>query len=174
MMVLLDQISQIMRELRDITAEGVTGIKNVISEEIGAALVVKTAKNIADEQRQGHETHNQQGTTNLPSDHIRTMEDASMSKETKPTPPLPIISQPTFAKIRMQYLDVETLHYYGIPYEFDQDPGYLILLREMDQREINNLSNTHVACVPTGIHKPHSHQRTTNRMYMSQLNIIMR
>lgn len=36
-----------------------------------------------------------------------------------PHNPLRIAPQPTYAKIRREYLDVETLHYYDIPYEYD-------------------------------------------------------
>ncbi|KAH7084892.1 hypothetical protein BKA63DRAFT_4741 [Paraphoma chrysanthemicola] len=48
--------------------------------------------------------------------------------------------QPTYAKIHGNYLDVATLHYYDIPYEYDlDDPGYIIVLREMSQRETDIL-----------------------------------
>jgi hypothetical protein len=36
-----------------------------------------------------------------------------------PNNPLRIAPQPTYAKISRTYLDVETLHYYDIPYEYD-------------------------------------------------------
>jgi hypothetical protein len=36
-----------------------------------------------------------------------------------PHNPLRIAPQPTYAKISRSHLDVETLHYYDIPYEFD-------------------------------------------------------
>jgi hypothetical protein len=36
-----------------------------------------------------------------------------------PHNPLRIAPQPTYAKIRREYLDTETLHYYDIPYEYD-------------------------------------------------------
>ncbi|KAF9700891.1 hypothetical protein EKO04_000315 [Ascochyta lentis] len=44
---------------------------------------------------------------------------------------------PTYAKVRAEHLDVETLHYYDIPYEYDTDPNYIIVLREMSAREID-------------------------------------
>lgn len=47
--------------------------------------------------------------------------------------------QPTYAKIRREYLDVETLNYYDIPYEYDMDPNYIIVLREMSQMETDVL-----------------------------------
>ncbi|KAF3041593.1 hypothetical protein E8E12_009247 [Didymella heteroderae] len=43
--------------------------------------------------------------------------------------------QPTYARIRRDYLDIETLHYYDIPYEYDVDPNYIIVLREMSQKQ---------------------------------------
>tara|TARA_R110002003_G_scaffold96_12_gene7503 strand:- start:31936 stop:32502 length:567 start_codon:yes stop_codon:yes gene_type:complete len=36
-----------------------------------------------------------------------------------PSNPLLIAPQPAYAKIHRNYLDIETLHYYGIPYEYD-------------------------------------------------------
>jgi hypothetical protein len=52
---------------------------------------------------------------------------------------LEIAQQPTYAKIRKEHLEVETLHYYDIPYEYDEDPNYIIVLREMSQRETDIL-----------------------------------
>ncbi|KAL1791858.1 hypothetical protein ACET3X_009609 [Alternaria dauci] len=46
---------------------------------------------------------------------------------------------PTYAKIHRSHLDVETLHYYDIPYEYDVNPDYIIVLREMSQRETDIL-----------------------------------
>ncbi|KAJ4378885.1 hypothetical protein N0V86_005759 [Didymella sp. IMI 355093] len=61
--------------------------------------------------------------------------------QTDPTPhdPLPIATQPIYAKINKRYLDIETLHYYDIPYEYDADPNYIIVLREMSQKETDIL-----------------------------------
>ncbi|KAH7414383.1 hypothetical protein DE146DRAFT_33694 [Phaeosphaeria sp. MPI-PUGE-AT-0046c] len=56
-----------------------------------------------------------------------------------PHNPLRIAPQPTYAKISRTHLDIETLHYYDIPYEFDMDPNYVIVLREMSQRETDVL-----------------------------------
>jgi hypothetical protein len=48
--------------------------------------------------------------------------------------------QPTFPKINQSYLDVETLQYYDLPYEYDRDdPRYVIVLREMNTREMEVL-----------------------------------
>ena len=58
-------------------------------------------------------------------------------------PPMPHPSgssrpqQPTYAKINRQYLDIETLLYYDIPFEIDTDPDYVIVLREMSQAELD-------------------------------------
>ncbi|KAF3050681.1 hypothetical protein E8E11_009871 [Didymella keratinophila] len=56
-----------------------------------------------------------------------------------PHNPLRIAPEPTYAKIHRNYLDVETLHYYDIPYEYDADPEYIIVLREMSQKETDIL-----------------------------------
>jgi hypothetical protein len=50
-----------------------------------------------------------------------------------------IAPQPSYAKIRREHLDINTLHYYDIPYEYDTDPNYIIVLREMSQRETDVL-----------------------------------
>ncbi|KZM26695.1 metal ion binding [Ascochyta rabiei] len=47
--------------------------------------------------------------------------------------------QPTYAKVAREHLDVETLHYYDILYEYDEDPNYIIVLRELNEREADIL-----------------------------------
>ncbi|KAK5725932.1 hypothetical protein LTR15_004122 [Elasticomyces elasticus] len=48
--------------------------------------------------------------------------------------------QPVFPKVHRRYLDVETLQYYGIPFERDRvHPDYFILLRQMDKHETDIL-----------------------------------
>ncbi|KAI6893449.1 hypothetical protein KC334_g12779, partial [Hortaea werneckii] len=43
---------------------------------------------------------------------------------------------PTYAKVHRDYLSIDTLIYYDIPYEFDRtDPNFIIILREMDKYE---------------------------------------
>ncbi|WPG99720.1 Hypothetical protein R9X50_00253900 [Acrodontium crateriforme] len=43
---------------------------------------------------------------------------------------------PTYAKIHRDYLSIDTLIYYDIPYEHDKNnPDYIIILREMDKYE---------------------------------------
>ncbi|KAI9656863.1 MAG: hypothetical protein M1821_003502 [Bathelium mastoideum] len=43
---------------------------------------------------------------------------------------------PTYPKIHKDYLSVDTLIYYNLPYEYDKsDPNYIIILREMDRHE---------------------------------------
>jgi hypothetical protein len=46
---------------------------------------------------------------------------------------------PTYAKIHQDYLEIDTLHYYDIPYEIYSDPNYLIVLRELSQEQIDVL-----------------------------------
>ncbi|KAF2826329.1 hypothetical protein CC86DRAFT_28104 [Ophiobolus disseminans] len=52
--------------------------------------------------------------------------------------PLPV-SGPTYSKIHKNHLDIETLHYYDIPYEYDSNPSYVIVLRELSSRETDVL-----------------------------------
>lgn len=52
---------------------------------------------------------------------------------------LGVAPQPTYSKIRKQYLDVETLHHYNIPYADDVDPNYLLLLQELTRLETDML-----------------------------------
>ncbi|KAK5703862.1 hypothetical protein LTR97_002875 [Elasticomyces elasticus] len=48
--------------------------------------------------------------------------------------------QPVFPKVHRRYLDVETLQFYGIPFERDRvHPDYFILLRQMDKHETDIL-----------------------------------
>ncbi|KAF1965573.1 kinase-like protein [Bimuria novae-zelandiae CBS 107.79] len=47
---------------------------------------------------------------------------------------------PTYVKASKQHLDIETLQYYDLPYEIDEnDPGHIIILREMEPYETNIL-----------------------------------
>ncbi|KAK6423460.1 hypothetical protein LTR81_003817 [Elasticomyces elasticus] len=47
---------------------------------------------------------------------------------------------PVFPKVHRRYLDVDTLAYYGIPFERDRvHPDYFILLRQMDKHETDIL-----------------------------------
>ncbi|KAF2869822.1 hypothetical protein BDV95DRAFT_596127 [Massariosphaeria phaeospora] len=53
-----------------------------------------------------------------------------------PLNPMRLTHQPTYVKVHKDHLATDTLLYYDIPYEFDStDPNYLIILREMDQKE---------------------------------------
>jgi hypothetical protein len=62
-------------------------------------------------------------------------------RDTRMTPEshVHIESLPTYPKIHNKHLDVQTLHYYDIPYEIDTDPGYFIILHEMNQKVIDVL-----------------------------------
>ncbi|TKA28695.1 hypothetical protein B0A50_03022 [Salinomyces thailandicus] len=43
---------------------------------------------------------------------------------------------PVYAKVHRDYLSIDTLIYYDVPYEFDRnDPNFIIILREMDKYE---------------------------------------
>jgi hypothetical protein len=48
-----------------------------------------------------------------------TEKQKELQQGTTPSNPLLIAPQPAYAKIHRNYLDIETLHYYGIPYEYD-------------------------------------------------------
>ncbi|KAK5132929.1 hypothetical protein LTR08_008376 [Meristemomyces frigidus] len=48
---------------------------------------------------------------------------------------------PVYAKVHRDYLSVDTLIYYDIPYRFDDDPNYIIIMREMDKYETEVLFN---------------------------------
>lgn len=44
--------------------------------------------------------------------------------------------QPTYLRISRDHLELDTLHYYDIPYELEvHDPKYIIILREMNKKE---------------------------------------
>jgi hypothetical protein len=47
---------------------------------------------------------------------------------------------PTYIKSRIDYIDVETLRYFGLPWEYDRsDPAYIIILQEMENDEVEVL-----------------------------------
>lgn len=76
---------------------------------------------------------------------IQAVADAEQSKrlgqQVGLTPHIPLqhSPQPTYVKTKREYLDVETLHYYDLPYEYDVDPNYIIILRELSQKEMHIL-----------------------------------
>nr|POE71442.1 hypothetical protein CFP56_62537 [Quercus suber] len=50
------------------------------------------------------------------------------------------LRSPVFAKIHRQYLELDTLRYYNIPFEYDRtNSNYFIILREMDKYETDVL-----------------------------------
>jgi hypothetical protein len=54
--------------------------------------------------------------------------------------PIANAPQPTYANVHRNYLDVETLHYYDVPHEYDaSNPEYIIVFREMSARETDIL-----------------------------------
>jgi hypothetical protein len=46
---------------------------------------------------------------------------------------------PTYARVRREFADIGTLEYYDNPYTKDEDPNYVIILREMNQEEADIL-----------------------------------
>ncbi|KAF2272605.1 uncharacterized protein EI97DRAFT_206846 [Westerdykella ornata] len=70
---------------------------------------------------------------------IKPEEQAKLQQQQGMTPmnPLPRLThQPTYVKVHKEHLSIDTLHYYDIPYEIDRaDPNYIIILREMDNKE---------------------------------------
>ena len=47
------------------------------------------------------------------------IQDNQIQQGLTPHNQLRLAPQPTYAKVHRTYLDVETLHYYNIPYEYD-------------------------------------------------------
>ncbi|KAK5114925.1 hypothetical protein LTR62_002084 [Meristemomyces frigidus] len=48
-------------------------------------------------------------------------------------------SRPVYPKIHRDYIEIETLIYYGVEYEYDRDTNYIILKREMTKYETDVL-----------------------------------
>jgi hypothetical protein len=47
---------------------------------------------------------------------------------------------PTYIKVHKKYLELETLQYFGIPWEYDSaNPNYIVILQEIDGRETDIL-----------------------------------
>jgi hypothetical protein len=121
-------------------------LKQVIRDEINAAL----RHNEDQVEALFRKRHEQEMRTKLarsgfPESQIRALllaeeaEKLQHQRNTTPRDAPPPPALPTFAKISRQHLDTETLHYYDIPYEYDVDPNYIIVLREMSRSEINVL-----------------------------------
>ncbi|KAF2089060.1 hypothetical protein K490DRAFT_64269 [Saccharata proteae CBS 121410] len=56
------------------------------------------------------------------------------------SPSNPIRNTPTYVKVHREHLSIDTLQYYGLPWEYDRtDTDYIVILREMDQKETDIL-----------------------------------
>jgi len=42
---------------------------------------------------------------------------------------------PTYIKVHRNHVDIETLKYFGLPWEYDTDTDYIVILQEMDTHE---------------------------------------
>jgi hypothetical protein len=87
--------------------------------------------------RTNHETHDRLVTTDFQESlsESTTSQRNSITSHSNNARPVP-----TFPKIDRQYLDIETLAAYELPFEFDEDdPQYLIILREMSYEDTDVL-----------------------------------
>lgn len=56
-----------------------------------------------------------------------------------PDQPIVPFRAPTYVKIQKEYIDVETLKYFGLPWEWSDDRKYYIILQELSTRETDYL-----------------------------------
>jgi hypothetical protein len=119
-------------------------LRQMIKEEIAAAFVKneEIAAAIAKNEEKFQEHHEKEMRSKLAHFGFQENQIQAMMHPEKQIP-LPKTAQrteqPTFPKINRKHLDIETLHYYDIPYEYDKDPDYIIILREMSKTESNIL-----------------------------------
>ncbi|TLD34729.1 hypothetical protein E2P81_ATG04894 [Venturia nashicola] len=45
------------------------------------------------------------------------------------------VAKPTYIKVHRSHVDVETLQYFRLPWEYDSDTDYIVILQEMDTHE---------------------------------------
>jgi hypothetical protein len=65
---------------------------------------------------------------------------SSHSKKQMPLPRTVFETRESSAsKIKQELIDVQTLNYYDIPYQFDEDPNYIVILQDMRQMDIETL-----------------------------------
>jgi hypothetical protein len=105
-------------------------LRQMIKEEIAAAF----AKN--EEKFQEHHEEKMRSKlaqSGFQKDQIEALMQIPLPKTMQET------KQPTFPQISRKHLDVETLDYYNLPYKFDENLDYIIVLREMSIKETNVL-----------------------------------
>jgi hypothetical protein len=90
-----------------------------IKEEIAAAFAKNEEKS---QERHEEEMRSKLAQSGFQEDQIQTMKQIPLPKTMQKT------EQPTFPQISRKHLDVETLDYYDIPYELDEDPDHIIIL----------------------------------------------
>lgn len=56
-----------------------------------------------------------------------------------PDQPLVPYRAPTFVKIHKDHIDIETLKYFGLPWEWSEDRSYIVILQELSTRETDYL-----------------------------------
>jgi hypothetical protein len=108
-------------------------MRQVIKEELNLALKRndtelehKVHEEISARLRRFGFQENQIEAINAPKDHASRTEN--------------VRNQPTYSKVNKEYLAVDTLLYYDIPYEIDHtNPNYIIIMREMEPRELEVL-----------------------------------
>jgi hypothetical protein len=127
--------------------------KEIDREEFEAVLRHQRAKKATDEARQVQENEEREVVMRarlrqlgFQKNQVEAMvqqakPDKVVQKQAGSVPQEPTrpATKSTYAKIRREYLDTETLHYFDIPYEYDTDPNYIIVLRELNQSETNVL-----------------------------------
>jgi hypothetical protein len=122
-----------LAELRD-------DLKRMMKEEVWN----KSRKEFDDEfeQRLEDAMHKRLARFGFQQHQIKAMIDPETPATMPGTTPLNPLSthRPTYPKTLTDYLDTRTLEYYGLPWEYDRDdPNYIVILREMNQPELDIL-----------------------------------
>ncbi|KAJ4305064.1 hypothetical protein N0V90_000594 [Kalmusia sp. IMI 367209] len=122
-------------------------LKQAIREEVTAALK-RNEDEVAGEvdKRIDEEMRKRLARFGFQENQIQAMlnpeltENIQKQRVLNPADPMRKNQQPTYVKVHKEHLSIDTLLYYDIPYEIDRvDPNYIIVLREMESREMEIL-----------------------------------
>jgi len=70
---------------------------------------------------------------------IKPEDNKRVSVGALPSNPVVPYRSPTYVKINKEYIDIETLKYFALPWEYSEDRKYIIVLQELSTRETDYL-----------------------------------
>ncbi|KAJ9647975.1 hypothetical protein H2201_001342 [Coniosporium apollinis] len=136
-------IAKLKKQAEDNKAKEEAEYKEFLRKQKGKADE-EAAKKKAKEEEMAREMHDRLAQFGFVENQIQAMIDPKKTRELQqgqsPANPLQLARQPTYIKVHRDHLLIDTLTYYGLPWEYDRDDDhYIIILRELDRRDTDLL-----------------------------------